>query len=140
MLQGHPVRAFAIEGHEELADAHRQVAIGLRRRRRLAGRRRQRLRRLLLDRRKRPRTEDARLVLLALMVGGELMGVLGAVLAVPVTAAISVIVDEIRAERIAPSVDAEDVVSDDVLPENGVPAEPAERTEVTAERREVEGP
>jgi predicted PurR-regulated permease PerM len=64
-------------------------------------------------------------VLLALMVGGELMGVLGAVLAVPVTAAISVIVDEIRAERLAPSVDAEDVVSDDLLPKAGIYAEQA---------------
>jgi predicted PurR-regulated permease PerM len=59
-------------------------------------------------------------VLLALMVGGELMGVLGAVLAVPVTAAISVIVDEIRAERLAPSIDAEDVVSEDILPKEGI--------------------
>jgi predicted PurR-regulated permease PerM len=59
-------------------------------------------------------------VLLALMVGGELMGVLGAVLAVPVTAAISVIVDEIRSERLAPSIDAADVVSDDVLPKEGI--------------------
>ncbi|MFN8636066.1 MAG: AI-2E family transporter [Chloroflexota bacterium] len=59
-------------------------------------------------------------VLLALMVGGELMGVLGAVLAVPVTAAISVVVDEIRSERLAPSVDPEDVVSDDLLPKEGI--------------------
>ena len=59
-------------------------------------------------------------VLLALMVGGELMGVLGAVLAVPVTAAVSVIVDEIRAERISPSIDAEDVISDDLLPKEGI--------------------
>ena len=59
-------------------------------------------------------------VLVALLVGGELLGVLGAVLAVPVTAAISVIVDEIRAERIAPSVDAEDLVSDDLLPKDGI--------------------
>ena len=77
-------------------------------------------------------------VLLALMVGGELMGVLGAVLAVPVTAAISVIVDEIRAERIAPSVDAEDVVSDDLLPREGVAADRQEQAHVVAERREVE--
>ena len=62
-------------------------------------------------------------VLLALMVGGELMGVLGAVLAVPVTAAISVIVDEIRSERLTPSLDLEDVVSDDLLPEEGTLAE-----------------
>ncbi|MGE3267556.1 MAG: AI-2E family transporter [Chloroflexota bacterium] len=46
-------------------------------------------------------------VLLALMVGGELMGVLGAVLAVPVTAAISVIVDEIRTERLGPFPDTD---------------------------------
>jgi predicted PurR-regulated permease PerM len=59
-------------------------------------------------------------VLLALMVGGELMGVLGAVLAVPVTAAVSVIVDEIRSERLAPSIDAEEVVSDDLLPKEGI--------------------
>jgi predicted PurR-regulated permease PerM len=59
-------------------------------------------------------------VLLALLVGGELMGVLGAVLAVPVTAAVSVIVDEIRAERLAPSIDAEDVMSDDLLPKEGI--------------------
>jgi predicted PurR-regulated permease PerM len=59
-------------------------------------------------------------VLLALLIGGELMGVLGAVLAVPVTAAISVIVDEIRSERLTPSIDAEDVVSDDLLPKEGV--------------------
>ena len=77
-------------------------------------------------------------VLLALMVGGELMGVLGAVLAVPVTAAISVIVDEIRAERIAPSVDAEDVVSDDLLPADGIAADRQEQAQVVAERREVE--
>lgn len=77
-------------------------------------------------------------VLLALMVGGELMGVLGAVLAVPVTAAISVIVDEIRAERIAPSVDAEDVLSDDVLPTEGIGADTAEQAKVVAERRDVE--
>jgi predicted PurR-regulated permease PerM len=77
-------------------------------------------------------------VLLALMIGGELMGVLGAVLAVPVTAAISVIVDEIRAERIAPSVDAEDVVSDDIFPESSVEPESAEQAKVLAERRETE--
>jgi predicted PurR-regulated permease PerM len=59
-------------------------------------------------------------VLLALLVGGELMGVLGAVLAVPVTAAISVIVDEIRAERLAPSIDGEDIMSDDLLPKEGI--------------------
>jgi predicted PurR-regulated permease PerM len=58
-------------------------------------------------------------VLLALMVGGELMGVLGAVLAVPVTAAISVIVDEIRAERLSPPIAPEEVVSDDLLPKEG---------------------
>ena len=62
-------------------------------------------------------------VLLALMVGGELMGVLGAVLAVPVTAAISVIVDEIRSERLAPSIHPEDVVSDDLLPKEGILAQ-----------------
>jgi predicted PurR-regulated permease PerM len=77
-------------------------------------------------------------VLLALMVGGELMGVLGAVLAVPVTAAISVIVDEIRAERLTPSVDTEDVMSDDLLPKGGIGAEPAEQAQVVAERRAVE--
>jgi predicted PurR-regulated permease PerM len=62
-------------------------------------------------------------VLLALMVGGELMGVLGAILAVPVTAAISVIVDEIRSERLAPSIHPEDVVSDDLLPKEGIQAQ-----------------
>lgn len=77
-------------------------------------------------------------VLLALMVGGELMGVLGAVLAVPVTAAISVVVDEIRSERLAPSVDAEDVVSDDLLPREGIDAPPAEQAQIAAERRAVE--
>ena len=77
-------------------------------------------------------------VLLALMVGGELMGVLGAVLAVPVTAAVSVIVDEIRSERLAPSVDAEDVVSGDLLPKEGVQAAPAERAGVLEERSDVE--
>jgi predicted PurR-regulated permease PerM len=77
-------------------------------------------------------------VLLALLVGGELMGVLGAILAVPVTAAISVIVDEIRAERIAPSVDAEDVVSDDVLPAEGIDADRTAQAQVVAERRDVE--
>ena len=77
-------------------------------------------------------------VLLALMVGGELMGVLGAVLAVPVTAAISVIVDEIRAERIAPSVDPDDVVSDDLLPSEGIDADRAEQADVIADRQEVE--
>ena len=59
-------------------------------------------------------------VLLALMVGGELMGVLGAVLAVPVTAAISVIVDEMRTERLAPHIDPEDIISDDILPREGI--------------------
>lgn len=66
-------------------------------------------------------------VLLALMVGGELMGVLGAVLAVPVTAAISVIVDEIRSERLAPSITPKGlrhVVSDDPLPKEGIDAHP----------------
>jgi predicted PurR-regulated permease PerM len=77
-------------------------------------------------------------VLLALLVGGELMGVLGAVLAVPVTAAISVIVDEIRAERIAPSVDTEDVLSDDLLPAEGIDANPAEQARVVEARRDVE--
>ena len=55
-------------------------------------------------------------VLLALLVGSELMGVLGAVLAVPVTAAISVIVDEIRSERLTPSANAAE------LTESGAPA------------------
>lgn len=59
-------------------------------------------------------------VLLALMVGGELMGIMGAVLAVPVAAAVSVIVDEIRSERIVPTLDAEDIVSDDLLPKDGM--------------------
>jgi predicted PurR-regulated permease PerM len=77
-------------------------------------------------------------VLLALMVGGELMGVLGAVLAVPVTAAISVIVDEIRAERLAPSVDAEHVVSDDILPDRSVDPGSEDQAQVLAERGKVE--
>jgi predicted PurR-regulated permease PerM len=77
-------------------------------------------------------------VLLALMVGGELMGVLGAVLAVPVTAAISVVVDEIRAERIAPSVDVDEDVIDDVLPRDGVAADQPETANVLADRAEVE--
>jgi predicted PurR-regulated permease PerM len=55
-------------------------------------------------------------VLLALLVGSELMGVLGAVLAVPVTAAISVIVDEIRSERLTPAANAAE------LTESGAPA------------------
>jgi predicted PurR-regulated permease PerM len=78
-------------------------------------------------------------VLLALMVGGELMGVLGAVLAVPVTAAISVIVDEIRSERLAPSITPkglEHVVSDDLLPKEGIYARQArEDAEERAEGR-----
>lgn len=61
-------------------------------------------------------------VLLALMVGSELMGVLGAVLAVPVTAAISVVVDEIRTERLTPPVHPEHVISDDLLPKEHVVA------------------
>jgi predicted PurR-regulated permease PerM len=84
-------------------------------------------------------------VLLALMIGGELMGVLGAVLAVPVTAAISVVVDEIRSERLAPSVGGEDFVSDDLLPKDGIDPAPghvqqtrAEQSEIVAERREVD--
>jgi predicted PurR-regulated permease PerM len=40
-------------------------------------------------------------VMLALLAGGELMGVTGAILSVPVTAALSVIVDEARRERLA---------------------------------------
>jgi predicted PurR-regulated permease PerM len=59
-------------------------------------------------------------VILALMVGGELMGIMGAVLSVPVAAAISVVVDEIRSERIAPGVDADDIMSDDLLPKEGI--------------------
>ncbi len=39
-------------------------------------------------------------VMLALLAGSELMGITGAILSVPVTAAISVIVDEIRRERL----------------------------------------
>ena len=62
-------------------------------------------------------------VLLALMIGGELMGVLGAVLSVPVAAAISVVVDEIRAERLAPSLNGEDMMSDDLLPKEGIAAQ-----------------
>jgi predicted PurR-regulated permease PerM len=77
-------------------------------------------------------------VLLALMVGGELMGVLGAVLAVPVTAAISVVVDEIRAERIAPSVEVDEDVVDDVLPHDGVAADRPQAARVLADRAEVE--
>jgi predicted PurR-regulated permease PerM len=74
-------------------------------------------------------------VLLALMVGGELMGVLGAVLAVPVTAAISVIVDEIRTERLAPPIHPEDVVSDDLLPQEGIYARDEQTSsEQTSER------
>jgi predicted PurR-regulated permease PerM len=77
-------------------------------------------------------------VLLALMVGGELMGVLGAVLAVPVTAAISVVVDEIRAERIAPSIDIDEDVVDDVLPKDGAASGRPEAARVLADRAEVE--
>lgn len=72
-------------------------------------------------------------VLLALMIGGELMGILGAVLSVPVAAAISVIVDEIRAERLSPSLDGEDIISDDLLPNEGAAGEiPASVTEDSA--------
>ena len=39
-------------------------------------------------------------VMLALLAGSELMGITGAILAVPVTAALSVIVDEARRERL----------------------------------------
>jgi predicted PurR-regulated permease PerM len=66
-------------------------------------------------------------VLLALLIGAELMGVLGAVLAVPVTAAISVIVDEIRTERLTPSIHPEGVVSDDLLPKEQTSNEQASR-------------
>jgi predicted PurR-regulated permease PerM len=76
-------------------------------------------------------------VLLALMIGGELMGVLGAVLAVPVAAAISVVVDEIRAERLSPSIDPEDVVSDDLLPTEGISAH---QSKEDAEERAGSGP
>ncbi len=83
-------------------------------------------------------------VLLALMVGGELMGVLGAVLAMPVTAAISVIVDEIRSERLAPSVTPKGlrrVVSDDLLPKAGIHAHPVgEDAEKPAEDRPAARP
>ena len=61
-----------------------------------------------------------------------------AVLAVPVTAAISVVVDEIRAERIAPSVDVDEDVIDDLLPRDGVATDLPEATNVLAERAEVE--
>jgi predicted PurR-regulated permease PerM len=74
-------------------------------------------------------------VLLALMVGGELMGVLGAVLAVPVTAAVSVVVDEIRTERLAPPIRPEDVVSDDLVPKQGIYAQQAREDAEEAERR-----
>ena len=79
-------------------------------------------------------------VLLALMVGGELMGVLGAVLAVPVTAVISVIVDEIRSERLAPSITPtglQHAVSDDPVPKEGVLAHQARED---AEKRADDGP
>jgi len=72
-------------------------------------------------------------VLLALMVGGELMGILGAVLSVPVTAAISVLVDEIRAERTVPVADGGEFVSDDVQPKDGIHIEQA--TEDAGEKR-----
>jgi predicted PurR-regulated permease PerM len=39
-------------------------------------------------------------VMLALLIGSELMGITGAILAIPVTAALSVIIDEIRHERV----------------------------------------
>jgi predicted PurR-regulated permease PerM len=42
-------------------------------------------------------------VILALLTGGELLGVTGAILSVPVAAAISVIVDEARRERLEPA-------------------------------------
>lgn len=40
-------------------------------------------------------------VILALLAGSELLGITGAILAVPVTAAVSVVVDEVRRERIS---------------------------------------
>jgi predicted PurR-regulated permease PerM len=40
-------------------------------------------------------------VMLAILAGGELLGIPGALLAVPVAAALSVIVDEFQRERIA---------------------------------------
>jgi predicted PurR-regulated permease PerM len=42
-------------------------------------------------------------VMLAILAGGELLGIAGAILAVPVVAALSVIVDELQRERIKPA-------------------------------------
>lgn len=48
-------------------------------------------------------------VLLALLAGGQLMGITGAILSVPIAAAVSVVVDEIRRERLKqPVLAAED--------------------------------
>jgi predicted PurR-regulated permease PerM len=41
-------------------------------------------------------------VMLAILAGGELLGIAGALLAVPVVAALAVIVDEFQRERLAP--------------------------------------
>ena len=38
-------------------------------------------------------------VIVALLAGGELLGVTGAILAVPVAAAVAVVLDEVRRER-----------------------------------------
>ena len=43
-----------------------------------------------------------------------------------------------RSERVAPSVEPEDLVSDDLLPKEGVEAEPGEQAHVLAERHAVE--
>jgi predicted PurR-regulated permease PerM len=43
---------------------------------------------------------DPLVVLIALLVGSELLGVIGALISIPVAAALAVIVDELRLERV----------------------------------------
>jgi predicted PurR-regulated permease PerM len=50
-------------------------------------------------------------ILVALLVGSELLGAAGALLAIPVAATVAVIIDEIRRERMREEVDLVDSVA-----------------------------
>jgi predicted PurR-regulated permease PerM len=72
-------------------------------------------------------------VMLALLAGSELMGVTGAILAVPVTAAISVVIDELRRERLKR--EGEPINGEQGLGEGALTHAPDAESELAAARR-----
>jgi hypothetical protein len=86
-------------------------------------------------------------VMIALLVGGKLLGILGAVLALPIAAALRMMIDELRVELSGEEVDDSELRAKDEKAEREFAARAAGRpaveaaeiaTEISVERREKE--